>query len=115
MSYDIYLRDGGMIVEVPIHSEGGTYVCGGTTDGRLNLTYNYSPHYREHIDAEEGIRWLYGRTGKETIEKLESAVAVLGIDRDDDYWAPTRGNAGYALSILLGWARAHPDAVWSGD
>ena len=115
MSYDIYLRDGSMIVQVPLHSEGGTYVCGGTIDAHLNTTYNYYPYYREHIDAEEGIRWLYGKTGEETIERLESAIAALGTDRADDYWAPTPGNAGYALSILLSWARMHPDAIWSGD
>ena len=170
MSYDIYLRDGDETVQVPVHSEGGTYVLGGTTEGHLNLTYNYSPHYREHIDPEKGIRWLYGKRAGDTIERLESAIAALGTDRwegphytlsmeaigdvwhewvhgqglPDDfhprslnlpeyarelssaiaagivydtggYWASTEGNAGYALSILLGWARMHPDAIWSGD
>lgn len=28
------------------------------------------------------------------------------------YWADTPGNAGYALSILLAWARQHPGATW---
>ena len=104
-----------MIVQVPLHSEGGTYVCGGTTEGHLNLTYNYSPHYYKHIDPEKGLRWLYGKRASETIERLESAIAALDTERADDYWAPTKGNAGYALSILLGWARLHPNAVWSGD
>ena len=171
MSYDIYLREGDTIVQVPLHCEGGTYVLGGTAEAHLNLTYNYSPHYYKHIDPEKGLRWLYGRTGAETIERLESAIAALGTDRWEGpyfvpsmeatisgawdtwrekydlpydfpmialnginylpelvsaissrvvydtggYWAPTEGNAGYALSILLGWARMHPDAVWSGD
>jgi hypothetical protein len=30
----------------------------------------------------------------------------LGVECDDDYWKPTPGNAGYALSVLLSWAKA---------
>ena len=102
MSYDIYLQKDSETVQVPLHEEGGTYVLGGTTAAALNITYNYSPHY-QHIDAEKVIRWLYGKTGAETIEKLEAAIEELGIDRNRDYWAPTPGNAGHALSILLEW------------
>ena len=47
-----------------------------------------------------------------TIEKLEFAVDLLGTERDEDYWKPTFGNAGYTLSRLLEWAKKHPDSVW---
>src|SRR4029077_6146288 len=42
----------------------------------------------------------------------ESGKGQVGTERDDDYWAPTDGNAGYAASILLGWAKQHPEATW---
>ncbi len=171
MSYDIELQKNGEVVQVPRHAEGGTYALGGTEEAHLNVTYNYAPHYYEHLDAEQGIRWLYGKTGAETEERLQAAVEELGTSvwegpyyvptldaitsglwqkwkeahgLPDDftaialnstmwgrvkesaivnglvyntggYWAPTSGNAGYALNILLGWAKIHPDAVWTGD
>ena len=163
MSYGIELQKDGEAVHVSLHEEGGTYVLGGKEEAALNITYNYSPHYHEHLDKEKGLRWLYGKTGEETELRLVTAVAILGTEQntepfwrlvweqpasvDDDtwqrwlkiqnwdeytvdfkvalaasairdggaYWKPTPGNAGYALNILLGWAREHPDAVWTGD
>ncbi len=117
MSYDISLRDPktGEAVTVDHHCEGGTRPVFGIDDAELNVTYNYGPFYAEHIDAEEGIRWLYGRTGRQVQERLEKAVAALGTERDSDYWQPTPGNAGYALAILLRWAKQHPTAVFGGD
>jgi len=103
---------------VPNHTEGGTYCLGntngevGTQQADLNITYNYSPHYYKLINTEEGIRWLSGRTASETIPLLENAVDNLGFERTDDYWDATEGNAGYALSILLSWAKLHPEAIW---
>jgi len=46
---------------------------------------------------------------------LQKAISLLGTERDPDYWKATEGNAGYALSILLGWARLHPTAKFGGD
>ncbi len=105
MSYWVSLMDeDGKTVFVTTHSEGGTYVMGGTPEGALNITYNYSPHYYKHLNSEEGLRWLDGKTASETIPALTKAVGALGTNRDSDYWAATEGNAGYALSILLRWA-----------
>ena len=115
MSYGIALREGNNICSVERHIEGCNIQVGGSTEAHILITYNYGPHYYKHIDPEKGLRWLYGKRASETIERLESAIAALGTERADDYWAPTKGNAGYALSILLGWARMHPDAIWSGD
>ena len=115
MSYDIKLQNDGEPVCVPLHREGGTYAVSGTEEATLSITYNYSPHYYEHVDEKKGIRWLYGKTGARTELRLRAAVARLGTERDSDYWAPTPGNAGYALSILLSWAKLHPGAVWTGD
>ena len=118
---------------------------GGTSECHLNITYNYSTLYRLTLDNHEGLRWLHGKTGKDTIGRLENAVELLGTNqytrtvdncdrcgfhigigdgladpfseenRRHDYWAPTAGNAGYALNILLGWAKENPNGTWSGD
>ncbi len=112
MSYWVYLfyKDEKEPAAVAAHSEGGTYVSGGTTRAELNVTYNYGAFYFETIDRGLGLRFLDGKLGKETIAVLQDAVHKLGVERDSDYWAGTRGNAGHALSVLLGWARQHPEA-----
>ena len=115
MSYDLGLYYGRTPATVARHTEGGTYAAGGITNAELNVTYNYTNHFHEMLDAEQGIRWLYGKTGQETRERLRAAVEQLGVERHDDYWKSTPGNAGYALSILLAWAEQHPNAVWNGD
>jgi len=115
MSYDIELKKDGEVCDVELHSDGGTYALGGGFEAQLNITYNYSEHYSKHLDNKEGIRWLYGKKAKDCIERLQKAVKTLGTERDEDYWKATEGNAGYALSILLIWAREHPEAIFDGD
>ena len=115
MSYDLGLYYDKQPATVKTFAEGGTYVLGGSNHAELNITWNYAHFYYEHLNKEEGLRWLYGKTGLTTSVVLAYAVDKLGTDRDGDYWASTPGNAGYALSILLGWAAEHPDAVWDGD
>ena len=113
MSWDVYLTHGGeTTLKVPLHQEGGTYALGGTNAAELNITYNYSPYYYTHLDEEKGLRWLDGQIAKDTIDRLQSAVEELGVVRDSDYWRQSPGNAGYALNILLSWARLHPEGVW---
>lgn len=83
MSYDINLIDlAGGVVQVARHEEGGTYALGGTTDASLNVTWNYAPYFYAHLDKERGIRWLYGKTGGECIERLESAIDAIKADEE---------------------------------
>lgn len=111
MSWWIYLNnDDNTPVVVDSHSEGGIYQLGGCSHPELNVTYNYGPHYYRELDKDAGFKWLHGKTGAEAQARLEKAVAALGTNRVPDYWADTPGNAGYALSILLKWARQHPQA-----
>lgn len=91
-------------VLVPRHAEGGTYVAGGTHDADLNVTYNYVQFFDFSV--------LYHRKAADTIPLMEEAVARLGTERSQNYWEATPGNAGYAVSILLGWAKLHPKARW---
>lgn len=110
MSYWVYLRnDAGHSVEVEPHQEGGTYQMGGCSEAELNVTYNYSREYSKHGFS---LRDLEAKSADETIPELERLVGLLGAERDADYWKPTPGNAGFALSILLDWARQHPKAAW---
>lgn len=121
MSYDVKLEgEDGKPVKVDRHSEGGTCVVGsmvngvivpGTDDAELNITWSYSLIYRDHF-RPEGLSWIHGKKAKDVTEQLEKAVKELGTERNEDYWAKTKGNAGYALSILLKWAKQHPEATF---
>lgn len=100
------------VCEVETHAEGGTYVMGGIDRAELNITYNYGGHFRDAIEGlkELGLYGLDKQQAGDWIERLEKAVSILGTERGEDYWASTEGNAGYALSILLGWAKQYPNA-----
>ena len=97
------------------HEEGGTPPLGGSLEAAMDITYNYSPFFYSTIDEKRGIRWLYGKSGVECAYRLDRAIWKLGTWQDEDYWGSTPGNAGYALGVLLQWARQHPDAVFRGD
>lgn len=113
MSWWVYLYgDGPDALEVPTHSEGGTHVMGGIGRAELNITWNYSEWYYQELDRKDGLQWLKGKKAKDCMERLERAVTALGTNQNSDYWKSTRGNAGYALNILLGWARLHPEGVF---
>lgn len=119
MSYDINLCD--LVTKETLHTKfkheisGGTTCVGGTTEMWLNITDNYSKFYREVIDEEKGIRFIYGKTGAESIPILEKAIDRLNDDADEDYWKATEGNAKRALYGLLTFARLRPDGIWDGD
>jgi hypothetical protein len=116
MGYDISLigKDGES-VQVDQFSEGGVQPVGGSTIADISITYNYSKFFYDTIDKEQGIRWIYGRPAGECIDRLKSAIDVLGTDKDEDYWKPTAGNAGHIIGVLLKWATAYPSCVFRGD
>jgi hypothetical protein len=94
---------------------GSTYCVGGTKEAYLTITYNYADHYYKHIDADKGIRFIYGKTGADSIPVLKRAIEKLGDDVDSNYWISTEGNAKKALLQLLALAKLRPDGVWDGD
>ncbi len=105
MSYWISLHDEqGNMPQVSGFEEGGTYCVGGSTEADLNVTYNYSKHFN--------FRDLHKQKAQDTIRLLADAVRELGTERDEDYWEPSPGNAGYACAVLLGWAKTHPACTW---
>lgn len=117
MSFDIYMVDkfSGKTLQVDHHFGGGTTIAGGYDEAWLNVTYNYSPHYYKHLSPRKGIRWIYGKTGKQVYARLKSAIDALGQDVSDNYWDPTEGNARKALETLLSWCVQHPKGVFRGD
>lgn len=115
MSWDVTLNDPntGKPMQVPNHSEGGTYALGGTTDACLNVTYNHSNLFGEVLSEERRLDCLDGWSGLHTLIDLSGAITQLGNEPpDEDYWKPTRGNARKALAILLFWAALHPEGIW---
>lgn len=117
MSYDIsYVNENGNPFELDeIMEEGGTYVVR-NTETELNITYNYSWYYYQFLDKEQGIRWIYGKKGKECIEKLKEAIMpFVEADTYKDYWACTPGNCVKPLKILLSWCEKYPEGVFKGD
>lgn len=118
MSYDIYLTDPKtketICFDVPHRLKGGTYAIGGTREAWLNITYNYYEHFVKVL-GEEGIRAIYGMTGKQSMPVLEKAIESLKDDTDPDYWKPTEGNARNALLDLLVLAKSAPHGIWKGD
>lgn len=136
MSYDISLTDPTtgetLQLDAPHHMRGGTYAVGGTTDAKLNVTWNYAKHYhrvftpaplRPGVDPHNaddggtlgGIRAIYGLSGAESIPVLKHAIDQLGDDVHPVYWEPTEGNAKRALAQLLALAQMRPDGIWNGD
>ena len=113
MSWWVSLRKDDEIVPVDSFEAGGTYCLGGSEEADLNITYNYSEFYYKHLDKEAGLRWLHGRKAKDCLGRLPKASVALGIERDDDYWAATPGNAGRALVILLNRAKLNPEAIFN--
>ncbi len=84
--------------------EGGTQPLGGSDEASLNVTYNYSDKF--------DFKSLDGKSGKETIKKMEKVVKNLGTEQSPNYWDSTPGNVGYAVFILLSWAKQYPDYIW---
>ena len=134
MSYDIRVinQDGEHVQLKERHVlTGGTYVLDGTTDAWLNVTYNYGDFFRKYVDAEQGIRAIYGKSITEADELLTKAIE--GIEKDypevfdddppgaDDYWQSSPFNAVKALRNLrtIGELalKDHPDEAleWTGD
>ena len=109
MSWDVTLFNAGPVEQF---EDGGTYPLGGEDQPRLNITYNYSPHYYAYLDADHGLRAMNGQHAGDWIQRLHTAVEALGTDRDGDYWKSTAGNAGAALARLLSWAEQYPDGIW---
>lgn len=115
MSYDIQLVCSHCNNTLSLDEEFKYAHGGGTWHCDTNFTYNYSSYYYKEIDAEKGIRAIYGLTGQEALPLLENAIKVLGTTIDEDGWKNTPGNAGNALLTLIAFAKKHPQGIFQGD
>lgn len=97
------------IVSVESHQEGSTFAIGGLNEARISVTYNYAEIYSL---VDFSMHSLDGKRASDTIDFIDDCVKKLGTKTYRDYWAPTPGNAGKALNILLKWAKENPDAYW---
>lgn len=79
MGYDIELIEDGEPVCVEPHSVGSILVVGGNDRAEMTITYNYSDQFKA-LDEAERLDWLNGKSGAETIERLERAVVTLGTE-----------------------------------
>jgi len=111
MSWYVYLKGAeDECVAVDSFDEGGTRPIGGSTEACLNITYNYSWFYYHFLDKKDGLEWLDGKKAQRALPRLRKACTALPNKPWQDYWAPTPGNAGHAMAILLKWAESHPRA-----
>lgn len=94
----------------PHFLRGGTYVVVGTNEAYLNITYNYA-HYFARFLGGNGLRDFEGKSVAETLPKLMTAVMRMPGEPDEDYWAPTEGNARHALAQLITLALMSPEAT----
>ena len=118
MSYYICLLDENEEViklDKPRVMRMGTMQMDGETEAHINITYNYGQIFRDTIDKDQGIRWLYGKKAKDTVDTLITAMTRLKDDFSEDYWEATEGNAKLALMNLLELAWMYPDGIWDGD
>lgn len=118
MSYDVRLTDPVTRETIQINNKhfmtGGTYNANGTTELWLNITYNYCPIFKK-VFGEESIRYLYGKSGVESVPIIQKAIDLLDNETDEDYWVCTEGNVKQVLYQLLSFAFMRPDGIWDGD
>lgn len=81
MGYSLWLKDKrGDICEgkEKRYDLGNMLAIGGTKTMSFNITYNYSPYYYEADGFEkEGIRIIYGKTGKQSLPLLRKLSAQI--------------------------------------
>jgi len=107
MSYWVYVqKDGATCDSAWSHSDGGTYVVGGTAEMALNVTYNYGKLLAEVLPG--GLRGLYGKEVKEALPLLKVGVEKLVGEPSENYWEACPGNARKVLERLVQWAQEAP-------
>ncbi len=121
LGYDIEMVDkDGQPLNVGKHFEGG--MISDSEEAEISITYNYAWFFYKFIDPEKGLRWVYGKKGKDCVDRIQKAIGELmttGMGNGDkpykDYWAPTPGNVKRVLDELLRWCKLHPEGIFRGD
>ena len=87
-----------------------------TNEACIAITYNYSSVLKLVVPDWDGMaRFFDGRTAAEMEPILADVVEKCGTKRFTDYWAPTPGNVGYIMAIILEWCRLHPEGIFKAN
>lgn len=103
----------------------------------LYTSYNHSFYFYQYLDKDLGLRFIYGKRGRDVLPfLLHMRSALQGspawtknlIDNPDlqeyddgfisgehDGFAPTVGNAYYFLNNIIQACLKNPLAIWAGD
>lgn len=105
-------------------------------NGYVNLytSYNHSFYFYQYLDSDYGLRFIYGKRGRDILPfLLHMRSALQGspawtkclIDNPDgdisfesgvhDGWAPTIGNAMFFLNRIIDVCIKYPNGKWVGD
>lgn len=132
MSYTVAI--GQEIAQVSPHTEGGTIAVGGSTEARMDVTYNYGWYYHL-VFGENGIRHLKGMHVGQSLPLIANAIYRLSApnmrdqynaDKDNDhldtwtepddyYWKPTPENALAVLKVMMIWGLDNINGIWYVD
>ena len=97
-----------------------------TRQAELYTSYNHSWAFYGYLDKKQGLRWLYGKSGRATTKRLETMLECLehlenweknfdNAPELGDGWEPTTGNAYWFAERILKTAKTHPKSIWRGD
>lgn len=95
----------------------------------LYTSYNHSWAFYQYLDKKQGLRWIYGKKGKQTISRLETMLECLenldhwkrNFETDPDLgdgWNCKElgvGNAYWFAKKILQTATKLPKGIWNGD
>ena len=104
----------------------------------LYTSYNHAWAFYDFLDKDQGLRWIYDKTGEECIEPLEKMLETMrtlsgwhlnfenqagkmyydiGTKRMVPYdgWSTTIGNAYWFSNRILITCKKYPKGRWSGD
>jgi hypothetical protein len=100
-----------MAIYIGIHEKGSE-----VDTEAIVLANTTAQHFYPTIDAMNGIRAVYGLTGKQTMPLFETALNQLNaVDNSPKVFDPTLENAKEALRHLIKIAKHNPRCIWGGD
>lgn len=105
------LKIGSSIVKTPPHKIGDTFFLDGDTEGKAEISYMYA-HILKALDNDLGLKWLSGKTGQETFEKLKTCAKTLGNNPEADNIFIDPAVVGNILQTFADWAKSNPTAIW---
>lgn len=86
----------------------------------LYTSYNYSWYFYHYLDKEQGLRFIYGKRGRDVLlfllkmrQDLQGSPAWL--TTEEDGWNHTVGNCIYFINQIIASCIKSPMGKWYGD